>query len=57
MSKSILGVIPARKGSKGIPGKNMHSLCGKPLLQYTLESASKSELLTDFLISTDFRLF
>ena len=53
MPKSILGVIPARQGSKGVPGKNMRLLCGKPLLQHTLESASQSKLLSDILISTD----
>lgn len=53
MAKTILGLIPARKGSKGVPGKNMSNICGKPLLQYTLDSACQSQLLTDLLISTD----
>ena len=41
----ILGLIPARGGSKGIPGKNIKHLGGKPLLQYTFEAAKNSKLL------------
>ena len=40
----VLGIIPARGGSKGIPGKNKKLLCGKPLIQYTLEAAIHSNL-------------
>lgn len=49
----ILGLIPARGGSKGIPGKNIKSLGGKPLLQYSLEAASASKLLTQVMLSSD----
>ena len=35
----VLGLVPARGGSKGIPRKNIRPLCGKPLLQYTAEAA------------------
>ncbi len=49
----ILGLIPARKGSKGVKGKNMRKLRGKPLLEYTLDSAKKSNVLDDILLSTD----
>lgn len=49
----ILGLIPARKGSKGVPGKNMKLLGGMPLIQYTIESARQSELLDTILVSTD----
>ncbi|OAB75736.1 acylneuraminate cytidylyltransferase family protein [Cochleicola gelatinilyticus] len=41
----ILGLIPARGGSKGIPNKNRKDLNGKPLLQYTIEAALASEKL------------
>jgi CMP-N,N'-diacetyllegionaminic acid synthase len=51
--KKILGVIPARGGSKGIPGKNLIKISGKPLIQYTIEASKKSKLLTEFIISTD----
>lgn len=49
----ILGVIPARGGSKGIPGKNIKLLGGKPLLSYTWNSASESKLLTRTILSTE----
>lgn len=48
----ILGVIPARAGSKGIKNKNIYPLCGKPLIEYTIESALKSNL-DEVIISTD----
>ena len=40
----VLGIIPARKNSKSIAGKNVAMLCGKPLIQYTLEAAKDSIL-------------
>lgn len=49
----ILGLIPARGGSKGLPGKNIKVLGGKPLIQYTLDSASQSSLLDNVIVSTD----
>jgi CMP-N,N'-diacetyllegionaminic acid synthase len=49
----ILGVIPARGGSKGVPRKNIRPLAGKPLIHYTLESARKSRLLNRVVVSTD----
>lgn len=49
----ILGLIPARGGSKGIPGKNIKSLGGKPLLQYTFEAAKNSTLLSRVIMSSD----
>ncbi len=49
----ILGLIPARGGSKGIPGKNIKPLNGLPLLQYTFQSASASRLLAKTILSSD----
>ena len=49
----ILGIIPARGGSKGIPRKNIKFLGKKPLLQYTAEIALKSKLLTNVILSSD----
>ena len=49
----ILGLIPARGGSKGIPGKNLKMLGDKKLLEYTVESALESKGLTDIVLSTD----
>lgn len=50
---SVLGVIPARGGSKGIPKKNIVDLCGRPLIAYTIEAAIGSARLTDHVVSTD----
>jgi CMP-N-acetylneuraminic acid synthetase len=49
----ILGIIPARGGSKGVPGKNIKLLNGKPLLQYTAEIALESKYLTEVILSSD----
>lgn len=49
----ILGLIPARGGSKGIPGKNIKKLGGKALLEYTADSAKNSRLLTRVILSSD----
>jgi CMP-N-acetylneuraminic acid synthetase len=49
----VLGIIPARGGSKGVPGKNIKMLCGKPLLAYTAESALGAKRLTRTILSTD----
>jgi CMP-N,N'-diacetyllegionaminic acid synthase len=50
---TVLGLIPARGGSKGIPRKNIRLLCGKPLLQYTADAALASRRLTHVALSTD----
>lgn len=49
----ILGITPARGGSKGIPRKNLRMIAGKPLLAWTIDSARKSSLLDHFVISTE----
>ena len=49
----ILGVIPARGGSKGIPKKNIKDLLGKPLINWSIEAAQKSKLLDHFIVSTE----
>lgn len=49
----ILGIIPARGGSKGVPRKNIRPLNGKPLIAYTIEAAQQATLLHDFMVSTD----
>ncbi|MDQ7822767.1 MAG: acylneuraminate cytidylyltransferase family protein [Candidatus Eremiobacteraeota bacterium] len=48
-----LAFIPARAGSKGIPGKNKKLLGGKPLIQYTIEAAQQSKYINEIFISTD----
>lgn len=50
---NILCIIPARKGSKGVPGKNTCQVAGKPLISYTIEAALKSELLQTVIVSSD----
>jgi CMP-N-acetylneuraminic acid synthetase len=49
----VLGIIPARGGSKGIHRKNIRLLCGKPLLAYTAEAAQTASKLTRTILSTD----
>lgn len=49
----VLGLIPARGGSKGVPRKNIKMLAGKPLLAYTAEAALAAKLLNRVILSTD----
>ena len=49
----ILGLIPARGGSKGVPGKNIKKLGGKPLLTFTAEAALASKKLNKVILSSD----
>lgn len=53
--KKILAIIPARGGSKGLPGKNIKNLCGKPLIAWSIEHAQKSKYVDYIFISTDSR--
>lgn len=49
----ILALIPARSGSKRLPGKNTRTLWGKPLLAYSIETALNSRLVSRVICSTD----
>ena len=49
----VLGVIPARGGSKSIPKKNIVDVGGKPLIAYTIEAAHKANLIDSCIVSTD----
>ena len=49
----IIGLIPARGGSKGVPNKNIKTICGKPLIVWTIEKAKRSRLLDKVIVSTD----
>src|SRR5215210_6014912 len=51
----VLGVIPARGGSRGIPRKNLAPLGGRPLIAHTCEAARQSRVLTRVIVSTDDR--
>ena len=53
MTPRVLGVIPARGGSKRIPRKNLRPLCGKPLIQWTFEAANAATSLTSLVVSTE----
>ncbi|MEP6995499.1 MAG: acylneuraminate cytidylyltransferase family protein, partial [Acidobacteriota bacterium] len=50
---SVLGLVPARGGSKGIPRKNIRSLAGRPLLEYTAEAAAQARRLDRVILSTE----
>ncbi len=49
----ILGITPARGGSKGVPRKNIKEIAGKPLIAWTIEAASKSRMLDRYVVSTE----
>lgn len=48
-----IAFIPARKGSKGIPGKNKKNFCGKPLVQWSIDQAKESKLFEKIIVSSD----
>lgn len=51
--KHVLAIIPARGGSKGIPGKNIKLLGGKPLIAWTIEVAKQSQYIDRLIVSSD----
>ncbi len=51
--KSAIAIITARGGSKGLPGKNLRPLCGKPLIAWTIEKAKLSKYLDMIVVSTE----
>lgn len=53
MEKKILAIIPARGGSKGLPGKNIKLLNGKPLIAYSIDVIKSTSRSIDIVISTD----
>lgn len=53
MKPSTVAIIPARGGSKGLPGKNVRPLKGKPLIAWTVEAALASEHIDAVVVSTD----
>ena len=52
-NRKILAIIPARSGSKGLPGKNKKLLSGKPLLAWSILQAQSSKFLDKIHVSTD----
>lgn len=51
--KKILALVPARGGSKGLPGKNIRKLCGKPLIAWPITVADESKYIDKTIVSTD----
>jgi CMP-N-acetylneuraminic acid synthetase len=49
----VLGLVTARGGSKGLPGKNLRPLAGKPLLSYTVDAARDAGVIDRIVLSTD----
>jgi CMP-N,N'-diacetyllegionaminic acid synthase len=49
----VIAIIPARGGSKRLPGKNIYPLHGKPLMQYTIDACQQSEFIQDIFVSSD----
>ena len=52
-NKRVLGIIPARGGSKRLPGKNIKLLNGKPLIVHSIEFAVNSKMIDKLIVSTD----
>jgi CMP-N-acetylneuraminic acid synthetase len=52
-SKKILAIIPARGGSKRLPGKNIKPFFNRPLIAWTIENAKKSKFINKLIVSTD----
>ena len=53
MSAEVLALIPAWGGSKGIPGKNLIDIAGRPLISWSIQQAQKARTVTRVLVSTD----
>jgi CMP-N,N'-diacetyllegionaminic acid synthase len=50
---NIFGVITARGGSKRLPGKNIKTLAGKPMIAWTIDAANESNVLSNVYVSTE----
>jgi N-acylneuraminate cytidylyltransferase len=57
MKNSVVAIIPARSGSKGIKDKNLSNLCGYPLIAYSIVAAKLAKQIDRMLISTDSELY
>jgi len=53
LNKNLLAIIPARGGSKRLPGKNILNLVKKPLIAWTIEAALDSKYIDRIIVSTD----
>ena len=50
---NVIGIVPARKGSKGVKQKNIREIAGKRLVEYTFCEINKSKLIDEFIVSSD----
>jgi CMP-N,N'-diacetyllegionaminic acid synthase len=50
---TLLAIIPARGGSKGVPGKNLRSIAGKPLIAWSIEQALAAKSVSEVVVTTD----
>jgi len=50
---NLLAIIPARGGSKRLPGKNIKDFCGKPMIAWSIEAAKECRLISRVIVSTD----
>lgn len=50
---TVLAIIPARGGSKRLPGKNLRTLAGKPLIAYTIDAATNAECISTTMVTSD----
>ncbi len=51
--RKLLGIIPARAGSKGLPNKNIKDFCGKPLIEWTFQAVKQAKVLNDVILTSD----
>jgi len=51
--RRVIVIVPARGGSKGVPGKNIRPLCGKPLIGWSIEKALRSRYADRVMVTTD----
>ncbi len=49
----VLALIPARGGSKGVPGKNIRDVAGKPLIAWSIEAARQARSIDRVVVSSD----
>lgn len=54
-NRTFLVIIPARGGSKGLPGKNIREICGKPLIAWSIEAGAKSNYVDEVMVTTDYQ--
>ena len=51
--KTVIAIIPARSGSKGLPGKNIKPFCGKPLIAWSIKAGLGSQYIDEVIVTTD----